>query len=122
VARAERYTYEEMNARGCSTRRGNTRRTTTGPLHAKLKYTRRTQPISATAPCLTERVSALPKVTRQYPLLMTNAKEDVYMLTGYKQIASLRNMKPEPVVEMHPKTASRMGSKRRNGLHRDWQR
>jgi anaerobic selenocysteine-containing dehydrogenase len=40
---------------------------------------------------------------------MTNAKEEVYMLTGYKQVASLRNMKPEPIVEMHPEAARKVG-------------
>jgi len=56
-------------------------------------------------------VSHLPRLTDEYPLLMTNAKEDVYMLTGYKHVASLRNMKPEPIVEMHPETAKKMGLK-----------
>jgi len=56
-------------------------------------------------------VSSLPGLTDEYPLLMTNAKEDVYMLTGYKHVASLRNMKPEPIVEMHPDTAGKMGLK-----------
>ena len=50
-------------------------------------------------------VTELPRLTPEFPLLMTNAKEDVYMLTGYKQVPSLRNMKPEPIVEMHPETA-----------------
>ncbi|MGD0024258.1 MAG: molybdopterin-dependent oxidoreductase [Xanthobacteraceae bacterium] len=54
-------------------------------------------------------VAALPKLTAQYPLLMTNAKENVYMLTGYKQVASLRVLKPEPYVEIHPETASGLG-------------
>ncbi len=54
-------------------------------------------------------VSNLPQLTDEYPLLMTNAKEEVYMLTGYKHVASLRNMKPEPMVEIHPETAKKMG-------------
>ena len=56
-------------------------------------------------------VSNLPQLTEDYPLLMTNAKEDVYMLTGYKHVASLRSMKPEPVVQMHPATAAKLGLK-----------
>ena len=56
-------------------------------------------------------VSNLSPLTNEYPLLMTNAKEDVYMLTGYKHVASLRSMKPEAIVEMHPETARRMGLK-----------
>ena len=54
-------------------------------------------------------VAAIPVVTDEYPLLMTNAKEAVYMLTGYKQVASLRMMKPEPTVEMHPDTTRKLG-------------
>ena len=54
-------------------------------------------------------VSKLPELTDEYPLLMTNAKENVYMLTGYKHVPSLRNMKPEPLAEMHPETAKKMG-------------
>jgi anaerobic selenocysteine-containing dehydrogenase len=53
-------------------------------------------------------VSALPALTDEYPLLMTNAKENVYMLTGYKQVASLRRLKPEPFVELHSQTARKL--------------
>jgi anaerobic selenocysteine-containing dehydrogenase len=56
-------------------------------------------------------VSAIPSLTEKYPLLMTNAKEDVYMGTGYKHVASLRVMKAEPCVEMHPETAHGLGLK-----------
>jgi anaerobic selenocysteine-containing dehydrogenase len=56
-------------------------------------------------------VSNIPSVTKEYPLILTNAKEDAYFLTGYKQVASLRAMKPEPIVEMHPDTAKSMGLK-----------
>ena len=54
-------------------------------------------------------VSAMPELTEDYPLLMTNAKEDVFMGTGYKHVASLRIMKGEPSVEMHPGTARTLG-------------
>jgi len=56
-------------------------------------------------------VSDLPRLTPEFPLLMTNAKEDVYMLTGYKHVPSLRNMKPEPIIEMHPETGRSLGLK-----------
>jgi anaerobic selenocysteine-containing dehydrogenase len=62
-------------------------------------------------------VSNLPPLTDEYPLLMANAKEDVYMLTGYKQVASLRNMKPEPIAEMHPETAGKLGLKEGEMVH-----
>lgn len=51
----------------------------------------------------------VPALTDDYPLLMTNAKEDVYMGSGYKHVASLRMMKAEPFMEMHPDSASRFG-------------
>ena len=53
-------------------------------------------------------VSDLNPLSDEYPLLMMNAKEDVYMLTGYKHVASLRSMRPEPYAEMHPDTAQGM--------------
>jgi anaerobic selenocysteine-containing dehydrogenase len=56
-------------------------------------------------------VSAMPALTEEYPLLMTNPKEDVYMGSGYKHVASLRVMKGEPSVEMHPDTARERGLK-----------
>lgn len=57
---------------------------------------------------LWEELSNLP-VSEEYPLLMTNAKEVAYMLTGYKSVASLRNIKPEPVAEVNPETAQKLG-------------
>jgi len=60
---------------------------------------------------LWQELSQLPEVPKEYPLLLTNAKEDAYMLTGYKMIASLRNMKPEPIVELNPVTAEKAGLK-----------
>jgi len=56
-------------------------------------------------------VSELPEVPEEFPLLLTNAKEEVYMNTGYKNIVSLRAMKPEPIVQMHPEAARRAGVK-----------
>jgi anaerobic selenocysteine-containing dehydrogenase len=50
-------------------------------------------------------VSDLTGLSGDYPLLMMNAKEDVYMLTGYKHVSSLRAMRPEPYAEIHPQTA-----------------
>ena len=51
----------------------------------------------------------MPALSAEYPLLMTNAKEDVYMGSGYKHVASLRMMKSEPFMEMHPDSARRFG-------------
>ncbi len=53
-------------------------------------------------------VSSIPAATKEYPLLLTNAKEEAYMLTSYKSVASIRMMRPEPVVEMNPKMARKL--------------
>ena len=45
----------------------------------------------------------------EYPLLLTNAKEEAYMLTGFKGVASVRIMRPDPLVELHPATARELG-------------
>ena len=54
-------------------------------------------------------VSDLPKLTDQYPLLLSNFKEEAYVLTGYKHVASLRTIRPQPTVELHPETAQKLG-------------
>jgi anaerobic selenocysteine-containing dehydrogenase len=47
--------------------------------------------------------------TAEYPLLMTNAKEETYMATAFKHVASIRLIRPEPYVELHPNTARELG-------------
>ncbi|NQU71525.1 MAG: molybdopterin-dependent oxidoreductase [Rhodospirillales bacterium] len=49
----------------------------------------------------------MPDLPDDFPLLLTNAKEEAYMLTGYKNVASVRIMRPEPLVELHPDTAEK---------------
>ncbi|MFC2002853.1 molybdopterin dinucleotide binding domain-containing protein [Chloroflexota bacterium] len=49
------------------------------------------------------------ELSNEYPLLMTNDKEKAYLLTGYKMISALRNMKPEPMVWLSPETAGEIG-------------
>ncbi len=44
-----------------------------------------------------------------FPLLLLNAKEGPYMLTGYKHVEFLKRMRPEPTVELNPETAKRYG-------------
>lgn len=44
-----------------------------------------------------------------YPLVLTNAKEETYMLSGFKGVASLRTIRPDPIVELHPDTARDCG-------------
>ncbi|MCC6475021.1 MAG: molybdopterin-dependent oxidoreductase [Burkholderiales bacterium] len=48
-------------------------------------------------------------MSEDYPLLLTNAKEEAYMLCGFKGVASLRTIRPEPIVEMHPDAACKFG-------------
>ena len=47
----------------------------------------------------------------EYPLLFTNAKEEAYMLSSYKHVATARKIRPDPVVELHPDTARELGLK-----------
>jgi anaerobic selenocysteine-containing dehydrogenase len=47
----------------------------------------------------------------EYPLLLTNAKEEAYVGTGYKNVAMLRKITPDPIVELHPATARECGLK-----------
>jgi anaerobic selenocysteine-containing dehydrogenase len=54
-------------------------------------------------------VSTLPKVSKKYPLLLSNFKEEAYVLSGYKHVASLRTIRPQPTIEINPKTASKYG-------------
>lgn len=54
-------------------------------------------------------LSELPANPKEYPLFFTNAKEEAYMLTSYKHVATVRKIRPDPVVELHPETAQRLG-------------
>ncbi len=60
---------------------------------------------------LWEELSRIPEISKEYPLLLTNAKEEAYMLTSYKSIASVRTMRPDPMVELNPETADKLGVK-----------
>ncbi len=74
-------------------------------------YAKQLEEIGYSPMPLWQELSQLLESPKEYPLLLTNAKEDAYMLTGYKMIASLRNMKPEPLVEMNSETAEKAGLK-----------
>jgi len=54
-------------------------------------------------------LSSLAEPDEEYPLINTFYKEDAYMLTGYKNIAALRTIRPQPTVDMHPDTAAKYG-------------
>ncbi|MDT3700967.1 MAG: molybdopterin-dependent oxidoreductase [Thermincola sp.] len=72
-------------------------------------YCQRLKELNISPLPLWEELSVLPALTEEYPLLVTNPKEDVYVNTAYKQIPVLRGMRPEPVVQVNPETAQNAG-------------
>jgi anaerobic selenocysteine-containing dehydrogenase len=55
------------------------------------------------------------EMAEEYPLLCTNHKLSVYRHSGGRQIPSLRDSHPDPIVIIHPDTAGKLGIK-----DRDW--
>ena len=49
------------------------------------------------------------EVPEEFPLLLTNGKEEAYMMSGFRHVASIRTVRPDPFVELHPETAKRLG-------------
>jgi anaerobic selenocysteine-containing dehydrogenase len=52
-----------------------------------------------------------PELAKEYPLLCTTGKSDVYRHSGGRQIPSLRHPHQDPLVTIHPDTASKLGIK-----------
>jgi anaerobic selenocysteine-containing dehydrogenase len=53
-----------------------------------------------------------PELFRDYPLVITTgARVQAYFHSEGRQIKSLRRLNPDPLVEMHPETAARLGIK-----------
>jgi anaerobic selenocysteine-containing dehydrogenase len=51
-----------------------------------------------------------PEIFKEYPLiLITGAKQPMYMHSQSRQLKSLRRLSPEPILEIHPKTALPLG-------------
>jgi len=48
-------------------------------------------------------------LSEQYPLILTSAKDPFSFHSAYRNIASLRRLSPDPIVLMHPETASKRG-------------
>ena len=46
---------------------------------------------------------------KEYPLIFTSAKDPFYFHSAYRNISSLRKLSPEPIVLIHPETASHFG-------------
>jgi anaerobic selenocysteine-containing dehydrogenase len=58
---------------------------------------------------LWQELSVTADTSEEYPLLLTNGKEEAYMLSGFKAVASVRIIRPDPIVELHPDTAKKYG-------------
>lgn len=57
-----------------------------------------------------------PDLAKEYPLILTTgARTAVFFHSEHRQIASLRRMNPDPIVEINPQTAEKLGIK-----DRDW--
>ena len=50
-----------------------------------------------------------PQDNPEYPLVLTSSKNPYYMHSSYRWVERLRKKSPEPLAEIHPKTASRLG-------------
>jgi anaerobic selenocysteine-containing dehydrogenase len=57
------------------------------------------------------------KTSDEYPLLLTNGKEEAYVGSGYKYVAGLREIKPGPIVEVHPETAYKYDLKEGDSIY-----
>jgi anaerobic selenocysteine-containing dehydrogenase len=56
-----------------------------------------------------EELSKIRETSDEFPLLLTDVREEAYVTTGYKHVASLRLMRPNPIVQLHPDTAKKFG-------------
>jgi anaerobic selenocysteine-containing dehydrogenase len=56
-----------------------------------------------------------PDLAERFPLVLTNAKRPQYMHSEHRGLPSLRKTAPNPLAEIHPDTAARMGVK-----HDEW--
>ena len=52
-----------------------------------------------------------PELAENFPLILTSKKEDVYRHSGGRQIPSLREAKPDPILKIHHETAGKLGIK-----------
>jgi len=54
---------------------------------------------------------------KEYPLIYTTWKSEPYRHSGGRQIASLRNSHPDPVMVVHPETAGKLGIQEGDWVH-----
>lgn len=50
-----------------------------------------------------------PELARDYPLILTSCHHYPYYHSENRQVSVLRGIQPEPVIEIHPKTAAELG-------------
>jgi len=58
---------------------------------------------------LQESSYSTPELFKEYPLIFTSAKDPFYFHSSNRNIPSLRKLSPNPIVLIHPETASRFG-------------
>jgi anaerobic selenocysteine-containing dehydrogenase len=54
-------------------------------------------------------VARLPDLAQQYPLVLTSAKTPLYCHSQHRNLARLRRLLPDPLIEMNPATAASHG-------------
>lgn len=52
-----------------------------------------------------------PELAKEYPVILTSQKMGEFIHSQGRQIKSLRDSRPDPLTEIHPETASRLGIK-----------
>jgi anaerobic selenocysteine-containing dehydrogenase len=58
---------------------------------------------------LPESLYSTPELFKEYPLIFTSAKDPFYFHSSNRNISSLRRLSPNPIVLIHPETASLVG-------------
>lgn len=58
---------------------------------------------------LPETPYSAPELAQEYPLIFTSSHSCVFQHSADRHISSLRGIQPEPIVEIHPKTAGKLG-------------
>jgi anaerobic selenocysteine-containing dehydrogenase len=58
---------------------------------------------------LPESLYSTPELFKEYPLIFTSAKDPFYFHSSNRNIPALRKLSPNPIVLIHPETASRFG-------------
>ncbi|MBP1698117.1 MAG: molybdopterin oxidoreductase, partial [Deltaproteobacteria bacterium] len=58
---------------------------------------------------LPESLYSTPELFKEYPLIFTSAKDPFYFHSSNRNLSSLRKLSPNPMVLIHPETASHLG-------------